>query len=454
MNKSPFFFIICSAIFYAIPYTFEPLYWVIFIFPIPLVYIGCQQNISFIHGYLWGFIVFSLHLRDGIAIIINLSENYWWIGVIMSMTMILLQALFPAILFFCAQKLIKFFDIKSFFVRLFLWGGVLFFFIFWVDRYSLWCFGIPEGYPLMHPLIVLTRKPDLLLLLPILGKQLLTILFLFTSVSFVLLLRYKNKKALLLFVSISCIWITSWLIGFKKEKRPFWYSYIKSLPYMIHSVGKNKEVTIKIIVQHIKNILTNNPETNIIIMPESALNIINLVDRPELLDFWNEKYIGKPIHIIFGTCRIDENICYNSLHWVHNGLLKECFDKKHTMLITEYLPNWMNYDFLRTLYFKRGFSINRSSNNRILLKISDDIQLVPYICSELFFNEYPDDCYDNIPIVAIVNDILLYKSFMQRLLIMLARFKAIQWQREIIYISYSNSVFITQHALAEEINHP
>lgn len=444
--------LIFSAIFYAIPYTCKSLYWLIFLFPVPLLYLGCTQSLSFVRGYIWGFIVFLLHLRDGIVIVADLARDFWWFGILMGLGIVVYQALIPGILFCATTRVIEKFSIKSLVSRLFLWICSLAVFIFWVDRYCLWIFGIPEGYPLMHPLIVLTHQGGLLLLLPVLGKQLLTILFLLVPGSFVLLLWYKNKKSMFFFVIISGIWIMSWLIGFSQEKQAYWYDCLKSLPYMVHCTSKNPEIIMKIVARHIRDIVTKFPCSSTIIMPESALNITDFENKPELLRAWSEEHIGKPVNIIFGTCRMKNDHYYNSLHWVHNGVLQAFFDKKHAMLITEQLPHAVNYDFLRSIYFKEGISITRSCNDRMLLKLSDDIQFVPYICSELFFNEYPDDCYKNIPIMVIVNDTLLRDSFMQNLLLLLAQFRAIQWQREIIYVSYSRSVIIDKRGMMEDMN--
>lgn len=230
------------------------------------------------------------------------------------------------------------------------------------------------------------------------------------------------------------------------KKQWLWHQKICSSPCMIRAHNANG--ALRILTQHIKKLTAIYPEVSIIIMPESALDRV----EDDILDKLHEHYLEKPLHLICGTCvRQDQNY-YNSLYWIHNGLLQARFDKKHTMLITERFSDWMNTDWLRKIYFKDGISITSSCNERKLLQLSDSIAFVPYICSELFFNENPDDCYPNVPILAIVNDTLLIDNYMHSLLVLLARFKAIQWQRDIVYVSYGVSVFINKWGIVQEMN--
>lgn len=468
------FLLIISAILYALPFLFsEYLWWLIFIFPVPLLYVTRVQNISFVQGYVWGIIVFSLHLHAGIFIVADLARDMRLVGFVMGIVMILYQALVPAVLFWLTTKTIQLFSIQSPFFRLSLYALALDLFILWTDQYCLWIFGVQEGYPLMHPLLPLAQQPKLLMLLPILGKQLLTILFLLVPVSVVILLclpaealpcppkllakdgtkeGYKNRRTLLFFMCVLIPWILCFMHETPNTKSPDWYNRIKSLPCMIHATGNNPETVMKIVARYLKNTVETYPNVTVIIMPESALNIAVYANAIELFSLCSKKYVGKPIHFIFGACRKQNDDYYNSLHWVYDGQLQACFDKKHAMLMTERLSDWMDGELMQTIYFKDMPCITPSCSNRKLLNLGDGYVFVPYICSELFFNEYPDDCYKNRPIIAIINDVLFTESYMQKLLLLLARFKAIQWQRYIVYVAYGDSVFIDKRGEIKMMN--
>src|SRR5690242_509266 len=114
MSKLGWIAIIFSAFLYGIPFIYNTIvWWLIFMFPIPLLYIARIQNLSFFHGYIWGFIVFFLHLHEGIFIVTHLAGDYWGIGFLMSTCMVIYQALWPGLLFYGVTHIIIFFSIKS-----------------------------------------------------------------------------------------------------------------------------------------------------------------------------------------------------------------------------------------------------------------------------------------------------------------------------------------------------
>lgn len=456
MKKMHWLLIIVSAVLYALPFLFDDyVWWLVFIFPVPLLYAACIKKLSFIDGFIWGCVTFLLHLSGGIYVFMSMAHEYWIISIIFGMAVVLYQAFFCGIFFECAALSIRVFSIHSLFQQLLIWVTMLWILIRWVDGYSLWIFGVQEGYPLMHPLILLVKKPELLWLLPIIGKQLLTILFLLISVCMVSLIFYKTYKALLFFCFVAGIWMLCLCMPQGCVKKVLWQIRIKSLPFMMCSTVEDPSVIIKVIGNQIKKIITKYPDADIIIMPESACNIDNFADLSDVLSLWNEQNIGKSIYIIFGASRQDKGNYYNALHWVYNGVLQNCHDKRHGMLISERLPLWMDTDFVRTIFFNMTPPITTSLCLRKKICMFD-MNCVPYICSELFFNEFPDDEYDDVPVIAVVNDSVflgsIYSAYIQKLLFLLAQCRAIQWQREIVYVSYAQSSFIDKYGRYKPIN--
>lgn len=446
-----------SAFLYALPFicTYY-LWWLVFFFPIPLLYIICTQNLSFVHGYIWGVVTFLLHVYGGIYVISCMAGKSWPIGLLLGITVVLYQALSVAILFWCATLIARYFSLKSTVARLFLWATALMFFIMWTDWYCLWIFGIKEGYPLMHPLIPLAQHPQMLLLLPIIGKLLLTVLFLLFSVSSVAVIRLCSWSALLMLIMVCMPWIWCWCSNVLKSGKPSYVSHIKSIPFMTYSSNKNPVAMMKIACEELRALIAQYPGTNIIIMPESALNCTVFGDRSELLQFWNEQCIGKVIHLIFGSFRYDDNgNYYNTAYWVYNGQLQQCFDKRHAVLISERLA-WLSlFSVVKDVYSDAVHSTTISGNDRLPIVMADCMTCVPYICSELFFNEYPDDMYKDIAIIALVNDTAFLRScasYIADLLLQVACVKAIAWQRDIIYVSYSRSLCIDRYGTISELN--
>ena len=458
MKKCDWFLLCLSALLYALPFLFTHyLWWLIFFFPIPLLYLVRTDNLSFVHGYIWGIVVFALHLSGGMCVIADMAGKSWPVGLLLGIIMVLYQALSIALLFWCVTKIAQFCAIKSPIIRLFLWAAALAFFIMWTDWYCLWIFGIKEGYPLMHPLIPLAQHPRLLLLLPIIGKPLLTVLFLLFSISSVALMWLRTYKAFLMWVIVCMPWIWCWYSGSLPVRRQQWLAQIKSIPFMAHSTSDNPIAMMKNACDQLKKIITNYPQTTIVVMPESALNCTVLWRRQELLKMWNEQNIGKAMHIIFGSFRWDTHgNYYNTAYWIYNGQLQQCFDKRHAVLISERLAWLVACPLLKDIYCNAVHSTTISVNDRLPFVIAESMAYIPYICSELFFNEYPDDIIcGNIPVVALINDtafLRCYASYISDLLFLVARMKAIAWQRDIIYVSYSRSFFIDKSGMIAEIN--
>src|SRR5579863_5418484 len=131
---SVWFLLMTSAVLYALPFLWSDYFWwLIFLFPVPLLYVTHRVNFSFIHGYVWGCIVFALHLSGGIYLIARMAGNAWPVGVAMGIAMVLYQALVPAFLFWSVTQFIIFFSIHNSILRLLLWTAALWLFIVWVD---------------------------------------------------------------------------------------------------------------------------------------------------------------------------------------------------------------------------------------------------------------------------------------------------------------------------------
>lgn len=440
MKKNYYIFFIVSAILYFLPFFLSNYFWwLIFVFPIPLLYATRTYIISFIDGYLWSVLVFLLHGSGGICAIGCMAQESELIGYLIGIAVAFYAALFPALCFFISACIMQYCRINHPLIRLLITAGVLFLFIIWADSYCLWIFGNPEGYPLMHPLLPLTQWPSLLTLLPIVGKQVLTVFFLLVPLSVVVLMWYKNCAAIFFLSCAIGMWIEPALMFYDKKKYPR-HERVASLPLMVNCTGNNPSVMMRTIGNHCRKIIADNPPIDLVAMPESACNLSNDTEIKELVHWWGEQQIGKAIHIIFGACRQQGDCCYNTIYWVYNGVVQQSIDKKHAMLLSERVPWWMDFQIIRRMYGKDGAMMTCAEDNRSVMHMYHDFCFVPYICSELFFNEYPIDTHNGCAIIAMVNDTWFADSYIAQLLVALARLKAILWQRDIVYVSYTQSV--------------
>jgi len=327
-------------------------------------------------------------------------------------------------------------------------------FFVWVDRYALCIIGRWEGYCLINPLLPLAQAPYFLHELPCFGKlSMIMILFFFQTTVFVSLF-YKNKKLYLWNLLFVCFWMYSFFCSYIKHGMVPSLTHVCVLPYMI--CASTQERTLDVFLCRFKEILVHFPETEIIIMPESACSVFDNFSSLNAVKKWSTQYVGKPLHIIFGSARKDGDKTYNTAYWIYDGVVQQWCDKRHAMLMTEQLSIVLNNTFFNSIYFNVDNQITVSSKPKQKITLNHDAQYVVYLCSELFFNETSDDDYQSVPIIALVNDLLfsLYSriQYIQKLLLLFAQYKAIAWQREIIYVSYTYSFFINKQGMCYPLN--
>ncbi len=445
-NTIKWLLLITSAAMYAFAFLFNhSLWWMTFLFLTPLYYIALADKLSFNEGLMWGIIAISLHLMGVFYSIVVMAEGAYIFRIVPIIGVTLYVASMSGIVFWLTTKSIAHFKIVNMYFKISLWVMAIWFYFYLIDRYCLWPFGCREGYPLMHPLLPLIIQPRLLLFLPIISKPLLTLIACITAAMLtlsIILTRYYQKMLFLL-LALSP-WLISFYMPIKRESTPSWLSKIVILPERFYS-PINLSGLAEAIQGRIKQLLQKNPQAEIVLLPEGALFPCNLAMCPELgTHYWTKEIFDKEIHIILGANRWEDNRYYNTIYWLYNGTIQKSFDKRHGMLLTERLPEFWNFSLLRNLYFVKWPPFTPSSNPRELWHILPNVSLVPYICSEIFFNEEPDDHYMNYPILSLCNDRWVKLSYVSNLMLRVAQFKAIQWQRDIVYLSFQYAGFITR----------
>jgi hypothetical protein len=175
-------------------------------------------------------------------------------------------------------------------------------------------------------------------------------------------------------------------------------------------------------------------------MPEASFYADCLADDAIIYTL-TKKYLDRSIHLLTGSFTWEEKNYRNSLYWLYNGVLQKQFHKTHAMVLTEKTPSWFRYKLIHELYFKNFNEIIPSQNIRPLLKITDYFSVVPYICSELFFAKRPRDCFKTYVVYALCNDRWTV-DYMKLLMLRVAQYKAVEWQRPVMYVSFAYQYYI------------
>jgi apolipoprotein N-acyltransferase len=294
----------------------------------------------------------------------------------------------------------------------------------------------------MHPLLPLAQHPRLLSLMPLCGKQMMTIFLLLVPVTIFLFCHRPSEKSFICLSVVCLFWLMNFLQGTGSRDLPPWLPSIAPLP-LVFSVSSNLTAQMSKAASVFKEVIEKNKKIELIVLPESSF-YSNHLTMPELTEQWDAHNLSRPVHIMAGAFRWDNDLYYNSLHWIYDGKLQQCFNKRHAMILMERVPSRFNWDSIRNLYFKNFPELTASTKKRPQLTIRENFSVVPYICSELFFKEYPDDEYTEVPILAISND-RRFTTYVSKLMYLNARFKAIQWQRPIIYVSFFYQVYVDMH---------
>src|SRR3990167_7778619 len=94
-----FFCITISAIFYYLALHFDYLYFLIFLFLLPLNYLVLKNiRLTFFQGFIWGLIFYSLHFLSVCKIFLKVSHNFWYVPPII---LIFYFSFWSGIWFFC-----------------------------------------------------------------------------------------------------------------------------------------------------------------------------------------------------------------------------------------------------------------------------------------------------------------------------------------------------------------
>ena len=427
-----------SAIIYSLAFVYGNIFWwLTFLFLVPLIYCALHYNLSFKEGYYWGFLMLTLHMHGVLYSVMCMAEGPFYCRIIPSLVCVAYASFYSAFFFWLGNSVAR--------KNLLIWILIFWSYIYVMEHYCLWIFGICEGYFLIHPLLPLAHYPQLLWLLPYVGKSFLTLILVMIS-AIMSAVCYKFNGTKLLYVVLLSLFFVPGLFIVHDNSCPAWLNKIGYLPLLSYDPIQLSRMA-NTVGTILKEFIREHPHVQIVIMPESALYTSAFTTIPELLKSWDSEHIGKPLHVIFGAFRWEDDKRYNTLHWVYDGTLQAYYDKRHAMLLTERMPAWCDMQLVKDLYFGKEPPIAVSTTARPLLKIMPEIELVPYICSELFFNDQPDDNFEYQTILALCNDRWIRGAYVADLMYLIARFKAVQWQRDIVYISYTHAGFVGKYGV-------
>lgn len=437
-NYLVWIFLTISATTYALSFIYIEHYWfLIFIFPFPLLYAAQKYSLTFKHGYFWGLLSNALHTSGVLLSLHTVAPTVSFLNNGIIIFTILYLALYAGIWFFIMHFLLHG-NNYSITLKIYCWLLSLLIYFFVMDRICLWPFLRIEGYPFFYPLLPLTQYLPLLYWLPWLGKTILFCIYLcIPAHMFIYCNNQQLHTGILCFASISFIWLGCYLYE-SLPLPPSWISHFIVIPYIIPTQDQNALAAT--INTYIRLALIKNPKATCVIFPESAV----------YLDTWNPLFVKQICtgtgnnHIIIGSFHNNGQQLYNTLYHLYAGSIMHMFHKQHTLIITEELPYWCN-SLLHP--YATDFPLRTAgSGKRPLLSLSNNSACIPYICSEFFFCSSPTS--SNVPLLVLANDWWFSYAYPKKIIGALCQFKAIEWNTGIILAAYYQATYYDSNGIA------
>jgi hypothetical protein len=376
-------------------------------------------------GFVWGLCAYAMQLYGiviGIVTLANAQVWYAWLpGLFLVFYLALCTALFWCVGIWCEQ-----------FVPRVVWLALYW---LWITYGCLFFCGRWEGHLLANPLIPWAVHPHFLWPVSWCGTAGATILLCTLSALVAYAINHTKYFCVCLILGIF------FASAFLRQAEPVrnqvdWYHNVGVVTTPIIATVYAPSIC-HLIAEYIACVRAHDPHLYGIVFPESCIYPWQICAESILAEYVSE--VGSCDYII-GSFYDDQGIYRNSCYWLRNGVLQKRFDKRHTMPLIERLPQFLQYNALKKLFFSTMPEIVPSTNERPVMQIGD-IFFVPYICSELFFNRLPDDQHSDLPIVALIND-RWAPPYLQELMYLGAVVQAYAWQREILYVSYTRYVWI------------
>jgi len=432
-----------SSIVYALPFVSSIQYWpVVFLFPVPLFFCLLTQRCGFKAGLLWGSASVGLHLAGVFYSIMHMAQGSLMHKIVPWVGGTLYFGVYIGIWFWLTTYIIS--KIKRYIPYIWLASIWLLFVSF--DYGCLSVFNRVEGLFLLNPLLPLAECVPLLRLMAYITKP--GLLLLFFVIPWAGVLGYLTKKWRWYCMSAIgiIVWVGTCFLPARFTEVPPWLSHIGFITESFYEVSGNQLENAPLlgvaVKERVTRLLKKQPQVELIVLPESSLVECPLAECEKALAYWTHEKLGKKVTLVVGAFRRDHKGLHNALHVIRDGHIVDVFEKRHAMLLTEHIAPWWDFGFLHDLYFKDWGLLTVSTNERKPLPLLPEQSFVPYICSELFFNPFPDDTYRE-PILVVCNDIWVKAPYIRRLMVLESRLKAVQWQRFILYVSFFYAAYMT-----------
>ncbi len=426
-----------SALAGVLPYIFPYLCAeLVFVFLVPLfILIGNSVRLGFRAGFFWGILFYNIYFL-GLGDII-FRHGAGPLRLCAYSALVFYGAFFSAVWFYVSATCMRWLHRTNSECKIFCCAGITMGYMWWHDRLFFWIFGQMEGDTLHSFVVPLAARPAWLLISSYathLGCLFLIIFFAACLASF-----FTARNSFLSLTGAFVCFIpfaSGWLFhGQTRAKPGFLEKSVCLIPRVEHDDPWQCHEQICELLE------TCAKHADYIVLPESSLPFI-LSEYQRCITSWYDIIQNDNAYIIMGSHRKEDNNLYNSFFILHRRRIIHHYDKTHLMFFTERVPSHLKG--LKNLFLKSKTPFSQGKMTRAPIHLPELGALVPYVCSELFFEPLAYWSYGDRTeqLFCLVNDSWFFFSYVPELMFLYAVNKAIFERKTILYVSHRKGVCI------------
>ncbi len=431
-----------SALCYTLPFiTPYTCWWLIFLFPALLFIALNTHKLHWLDYCAWGLFVSFMHILPLCDAMLYMTSGSIVLRLVPATALVVYVALYPITWLLATHSLLK--QCTAFSKKLFFWTISLWIYLLVVAYALFWFFGRCEGFVFANPLLPLAAHPTLLGVLHWVSLPFALLMYCITTSTFTCCIIQRTRIAIVFLILSLIPWMFPIFLH-QSTKSPIWLSQIGHLPIMLpETISLERGATL--ICFELKQLKKEHPDLQLVILPESAWNGTACTSIATIAPLQASSIPD----VIIGSFAQERDLRFNSLYWFHHGIRKQRIDKQHAVPFIERIPPGAAY-LCNSLFFTKNAPITPASSTRRKIYINDQLIFVPYICSDLFCNNHPDQHFHN-PILASCSDWWFRLSYFRQLMVLAARFRAIQWHNPLLYIAFHHAQYFDQYGTAHSI---
>ena len=192
----------------------------------------------------------------------------------------------------------------------------------------------------------------------------------------------------------------------------------------------------------------------VIVAPESTFPYA-LSDYPDALSLW-QMALPLQASFVIGSQRVagegEQKKWYQTVFWLHEGRIKNYYDKRHRVIFTEDVPQiFRNAQWAKGLFLqgKHAIRCGMQTEQPVVFTLAEKRRFIPRLCSELFM---PDQLQEFVAQLArqevrstdvvlwLVND-SWFPPYFRRIMERLARLRAFAIGLPVLYVTHGRAVF-------------